>query len=405
MQVVRMRRLVRGRNLTTYTIDLRTRVVPETLRIWRLFPGKDYIFLPDFQEQSVVFLDFPGLPLPDGPVSESLSDLAERIMVSNAVSEWARRRERADPSDRESRASPSRDPADYVNERRPRNLTIDKGAIAGFFGRPAKGDLVVVPGPIRSRHVLVGEFLHGPERRTTAESPKYGNVSIPARSVRWFPAVNELELPPRVSEVIRRPNPFVSFDLRLYTEIFDRTLGTYVHGDGYAARFDTKSAKFTGDDNLDFIILAESVARIVQEIDGGGDISRYSHLLDLAISQRDTEYKFDLSMNINSPGSILSKSGTLIVLVFAALLPLLQIANADEGIPSVKVINTGSGLEHDPCTPQVDAQVQKALEFMQIQVWREACERSVRLRQNPQMQGAATAKPDSAQLPTPASAR
>jgi hypothetical protein len=132
MQVVRMRRLVRGRNLTTYTIDLRTRVVPETLRIWRLFPGKDYIFLPDFQEQSVVFLDFPGLPLPDGPVSESLSDLAERIMVSNAVSEWARRRERADPSDRESRASPSRDPADYVNERRPRNLTIDKGAIAGF---------------------------------------------------------------------------------------------------------------------------------------------------------------------------------------------------------------------------------------------------------------------------------
>jgi hypothetical protein len=152
--------------LASYTIDLRTRIVPEGLRIWRLFPGKDYSFLPDFQRLSAVFLDFPGIPLPDGPVSESLPDLAERIMVSRAVAEWAWKRERASVGERDNYLPPSRNPADYVEERRPRNLAADKGAIAGLFGRPAKGDLVVVPAPISSRHVLVGEFLHGPERRT-----------------------------------------------------------------------------------------------------------------------------------------------------------------------------------------------------------------------------------------------
>jgi hypothetical protein len=321
-------------------------------------------------------------------------------MVSNAISEWAWKRERAEPGERDSYVSPSRDPADYEKERRPRNLAIDKGAIAGLFGRPAKGDLVVVPGPISSRHVLVGELLHGPERRTMAEVQQYGKVPIPARAVKWFPLINELELPERVSEVIRRPNPFVSFDLHFYSEIFDRTFGTYVQGDRYAARFDTKSDKFTGDDNFDFIILAESIAKIVQEIESGGDISQYRNLLELAVSKREEIYKANLSININSPGSILSKSNKVIVLVFSALLSLMQIANAEEGIPSVKVINTGSGHENDACTPHVDIQVQKALEFMQIEVWREACERSVRLRQNPQMQGIATAKPDPAQSPS-----
>jgi hypothetical protein len=204
-----------------------------------------------------------------------------------------------------------------------------------------------------------------------------------------------------VSEVIRRPNPFVSFDLRLYGEIFDRTFGTYFHANRYAARFDTKWDRFTGDDNLDFIILAESIAQIVQEIDKGRDISEYRGLLDLAVSRKEPPYKIDLSININSPGSILSKSNTLVVLVFAALLPLLQTANGSDDIPSVKVVNTAAGLEHDPCTPQVSERIAKALQFMQIEVWREACERSVSLRDNPQMQGVATARPDAENLPTP----
>jgi hypothetical protein len=379
--------------VAAFTIDLRARLVSDDLQIWRVFPGADYVFLQEFEKQSVVFLDFPGLPLEVGPVSEQMGDLAERILVARAISQWAWECQRADRDGQQRPAEPSRNPADYAHERRPRNLSIDKGAVAGLFGKPAKGDLVIVPTPISHRRVLVGEFLHGPERRTVAVARRYGNEGIPARAVRWFPAINELEVPERLSGVIRRPNPFVSFDRGLYREVFDHTFGTYVFKDQYSARFDTLSERFTSENNLDFIVLAEAIAQIVAESDGGRDISTFPRLVALALSDRMELYKTNLTININSPGSFLSQSASIVPLVFCAMLSLFQSANAADAIPQVNVVNSLAADPSDACTPAVDSQVRHALEFMQIEVWREACERSVRLRQSTQMQGVAKTLP------------
>ena len=119
------------------TLDLRTRVVTSDIKIWRLFPGVDYKFLSAFEEQSVVFLDFPGLPLPDGQVVESLSDLPERIMVARAVRGWAQDVRLAGIRGDKLPPEPSRIPADYAAQRQGCNLGIDKGAIAGLFSRPS----------------------------------------------------------------------------------------------------------------------------------------------------------------------------------------------------------------------------------------------------------------------------
>jgi hypothetical protein len=256
-----------------------------------------------------------------------------------------------------------------------------------------QGDLIIVPAPIPQRRILVGEFLYGPERRTWAVAPKYGKEPIPGRAVRWFPPINEIELPERVSEVVRRPNPFVSFDLRLYREIFDRTFGTYAFDNQHSARFDTRSQAFTGDDSLDFIVLSEAVANMVAACENPGGLSGFSSLVQLAVSQRAAEYQSNLSININSPGSILTQSLSIVPLVFAALFSLFQTAQADDKIPTATVVNSVERQIADHCAPKVDSAVQTILSTMQIEVWREACERSVRLRNNPQMQGVARALP------------
>jgi hypothetical protein len=380
--------------MPSVVIDLRTKVIPASLQIWRLFPGSSYAFLPSFEKEGAVFLDFPGLVLPPGPVTEDLADLEDRIVASRALREWAWVANRARREGREPPPAPSRDPAAHSDARRPRGIASDKGAVAGLFGRPAKGDLVVVPGPISSRTVRVGEFLDGPDRRVGVKLERYGDEVVPARRVRWFPPINELELPERVSEVIRRPNPFVAFDKTQYTEIFDRTFGTYVFGDEYSARFDTKSARFTANDNLDLMLLAEAIATLVESSQIGVDVSRFGHLWQLAVQPKSAEYKSDLSININSPGSILFKSKSLVPLVFAAFFALASgVASAGEVPGSVTVVNSASTEETDLCTPQVDERVRAALQLMQIEVWREACERSVRLRQQPEMVGRSTVSP------------
>ena len=48
------------------TIDIRTKVIPHGARIWALFPGLGRRYLSTFLEQSVVFLDLPGLMLSQG---------------------------------------------------------------------------------------------------------------------------------------------------------------------------------------------------------------------------------------------------------------------------------------------------------------------------------------------------
>lgn len=388
--------------MSSVVIDLRTKVIPPSLQIWRLFPGSGYVFLPAFEKQGVVFLDFPGLDLPVGPVGEGVADLEERIMVSRAVREWAWSAAKASREKRDPPPAPSRKLADYVDATTPRGMAVDKGSIAGLFGRPAKGDLVVVPGTIPSREVRVGEFLDDPETRVSVKIDRYGEEPIPARRVRWFPAINELELPERVSEVIRRPNPFVSFDKTQYTEIFDRTFGTYVYGDQHTARFDTKSAHFRGNDNLDLMLLAEAIASLVELSETGGSGAQANHLWQLAVRPKSAAFKTDLSININSPGSFLFKSVSLVPLVFAALFAVSSNGSFAADIPtSVTVINSASTPETDLCTPKVDERVRSALQLMQIEVWRDACQRSVRLRQQPEMVGQSRVAPSQTPIAPP----
>ena len=383
------------------SVDIRTRIVQPTLRIWRLFPGSDYMFFSTFEQQSAVFLDFPGLSLEEGPVEENSLHLAERIMIARAVRDWAWTVVRAQRrgEDLSSESGPDRNIEIYTEQRRPRGLGNDKGAVAGLFGKAQQGDLVIVPSPMRTRRVLIGEFLDKPETRISVTTPHYGSEKILARRVHWFPPVNELELPERVSEVIRRPNPFVAFDIRMYGEIFDKSFGTYVHNGEYNARFDTRADLFRADHNFSLSILVEAIAALLSFIETGSTDEIENRLLEIAGRAKEGIYESDLAININSPGSILFKSKSIVPLMFAAIFALASAANAEQRQPGrIKIVNSLAPPEHDACTPKVDERVRAALNLMQIEVWREACRQSRRLREQPQMDGTSRIVPNAPQL-------
>jgi hypothetical protein len=374
------------------TVDLRTKLISPSLQIWRLFPGIGYRLLPNFTGQNVVFLDMPALPLPDGPVDDTTTDLAQRILVSRAWRRWIIGDQWSSLMGTTEKASPSRNPRDYEDVRQPASMGSHRGAVTGLFGRAQKGDLVIVPTALSTRRVLVGEFLTGPETRVSVEIDRYGKETIPARRVRWFPPINELELPHRISEVIRRPNPFVAFDRTLYEDIFDRTFGTYFYENGgkISARFDTKSEHFQASDALDFSVMSEATARMVEFLDTKSTVEIIS-LIAAAVAPRSPSYQTEMSVNINSPGAFLLKAGQITPLVLSVLLAVAGEAGAADGAnpPQVRVINSGSTEGDDPCTAQVDERVRSLLNMMGMEAWREACQRSRRLRENPRLEGTA----------------
>jgi hypothetical protein len=369
------------------TIDIRTKIIPDNLEIWRVFPGEEYSFFSDFLEHSAVFLDFPGIDLPVGALNFDAKSLAERILLSKANSEWAPKSIKPVEYKKDIPTEPSRNHVDYRNKPHPKSMRIAIGSLAGLFGRAKKGDLVVVPGRLTSRTIRIGELLDGPEDRIRLSVPKYGSEFLPGRRVRWFPPVNELEVAARVSEIIRKPNPFVAFDRTMYEDVFDHSYGTFQYKGKYSARFDTHSARFSGTDNLDFMILSESVAKIIEIIENDGIDNPYNSLIALADAHRSDLYKMDLSVNINSPGSISLKSLSIAPLVFVAMMTLANTTSAEDAPskPKVAVVNSLSRGAADPCTPVVDERVRATLELMQFEVWQAACRKSERLRAGPQI--------------------
>lgn len=68
------------------TVDLRAAVVPQTTKVWRLFPGSDYRFLKTFLDEGVGFLDLPAFILPSPPLAAS-RELLGRILASSRTKE------------------------------------------------------------------------------------------------------------------------------------------------------------------------------------------------------------------------------------------------------------------------------------------------------------------------------
>ncbi|MDO9712472.1 hypothetical protein [Paracraurococcus lichenis] len=380
--------------MTQYTIDLNTRIVPPQRQVWRLFPGKKYRFLQSFERQHSVFLDLPGLQLPDGPITSDLPDLDARILAARAIEPWAARAAQLARQGRtdEIPDPPDRDIAAYADKRLPKEAHTDKGAVIGFFARAAIGDLVVVPDAIPTRRVLIGEFIDGPERRTSVILPEmYGDEPMPARLVRWYPPVNELELSAELSTVLRRPNAFTLLGQSFHQEIFDHSYGTYYADGVYATRLWTEAERFTTEDALSLSLLSRLASTVAQAQEAGlSDPVQIAHIwqvLEVDVAER---FLLDLKVNINSPGSLALKSRTLAPLILAALFSLLTTASAAEPQPNpngAKVVNTAATGTPDPCAPAVDEAVREALSYMQYDVWRNACLRAKSLAEHPRMRG------------------
>lgn len=354
-----------------------------------MFPGENYEFLEAFLKHNVVFLDLPSIDLPEGIITTDSPHLKARLIASHAIGVWlAKYRSWARSSQSEAApVRPSNDFLSYASSAWFRGHTTVLGATIAFFGAAQKGDLVVIPSKIPQRQIFIGEFTDGPEHRILTTSANYGmDVTTLARRINWFPPVDELTVPSRVSDVLRIPVAFSLLANNLYDSIFEKSYGTFYKDNEYAARIYVRGQDFDAQNTFDLGALAKLAAFVAANV-GRHDFE--SELSTYIESIAPSEFQPTLSLNINSPGLGVLRASTLTPFIFTAIFSLLSATNAAEAptkptSSEVAVINSAAASDPE-CVAEVAKSVETTLNFIGYDQWETLCRRQKRLESGPRI--------------------
>ncbi len=175
-------------------VDLNTKVVPRTQKIWIVHAGRTRNYMAFFKEENAVFLEFPGFDLRPEQADDDAA-IRQRLRYSQALK--ANRglvREDGTPIRlADYRGTPDTDVA--VHLRTMRHLT----------SRMRPGDLAVVPGRGLAGNVLFGEVRGEFFPTRTVRLPTYPFADIPVRSVEWLEERSKIDLPRELIALFEKP--------------------------------------------------------------------------------------------------------------------------------------------------------------------------------------------------------
>jgi hypothetical protein len=223
-----MARTETAASLHRLEIDINARTVLPSQRIWRLFPGGSYRFLDDFITNDVGYLDFPGLQLPEGPLSKA-GDLIPRLTLALSVKAGVESELKLE---------------DFLDARITQNRGRLRQAIINLYEGAKQHDLVILPTPMSQRVVWIGEIVSNKVEyhqyyRSTIDA------KVPCRQIKWIKNVRENTLSSPLSESLRQQHPFTLIENSTFPEVFSIAYTSFVYNNMYS------SSVFNGDDFLD----------------------------------------------------------------------------------------------------------------------------------------------------------
>lgn len=200
-------------------IDINTTIIPASKRIWIVQPGKNRKFFDDFERESRVYLEFPGLDLSPRDLGD---DGAVRQHIRRSVAMVGHR-------------GPVRDDGATINladyPQYPDAATaIFLRTVRHLTSNMAVGDLVVVPGFGAYSRVLFGEIATPLNLADRARIHPYLWGDILFRRTHWL-SVNRFkqELPLDLVKYIGKPPAIAEVARNALTErFFEYAYGSFI---------------------------------------------------------------------------------------------------------------------------------------------------------------------------------
>ena len=165
------------------TIDIRTAIVQPEQTMWAMHAGGSRKFADTFRDQSVIFLDLPGVQL-SAEVLKDATMLRRHVRMSEAVVKYHRAIARGKT------ATVSRDPSYYRVRHRGESkagLSARLGNVYALFQEMKEGDIVFVPqfdGGVS--RIAAGIVRDSFSSRFVVHHESYPGEKIPARHVEWI---------------------------------------------------------------------------------------------------------------------------------------------------------------------------------------------------------------------------
>jgi hypothetical protein len=375
-------------------LDLKFRVVSPEQEAFIVFPGQNYALYPYFVTLSRIFPELPALDLvPKKRIAEQ-PDLDAKLRRSRAIDVWY-------SSGKKDDTRPSRKLSDYTNRRTPKWLPNTRGVLTGFFDRARKGDLVIVPPNSIFSRVLIGELLDDNLEEIMVPEV-WEREKVPSRRVRWLATPLRGECSIELQRRFPSPNAVRMLDREARAEVYSMAYGSYSIEDSFTSKFDVTSADFSTRDDYHLQQFFNVVASICQQIEA--KLQPHSATTDLGAKNldeiidllTDDTYVPALSVNINSPGSLVLSCAKVVPLVAAGVLAL-SVLDADttwQAVAGGKVIvqNSETPAKDDQCTAKVSAEVLEQLKLMGYERWQEVCKRAQQLQKDTGLKGKSKAE-------------
>lgn len=360
-------------------VDIRARTFGKDDRAYRLFPGIGYRHFEAMKENSVVFLDYPGLPAP------SKSGFPKDDISKDAIIRGERRAQVAYRS-REQAAARLADIAleDLSNTRWSQRRDLALTWLNGLYHTAKTGDLIILPAPTRGifdedgAKTLIGEIISEPVRWRQDAPEKYALANLLVRRVKWLAEVDERDLDHRTARSLRTQNALVSLNAANLRPVLGAAYKNVVIDGDFLARFVTHGHEFDARESYHFQAFVLAVAEAHRRFrEGEREFSNSIYAVAAEVKRGDPNIP-EQDVSIHSPGYTTLKSAREVVFVISALFAVALASPAGAfdttGKPNLSVVNSESE-EYDPCEPGgLDEGVRGTLEIMGLKAWQEACQ-------------------------------
>lgn len=366
-------------------IDIKTRVFDADDKAYRLFPGQGYRHYKTMKEQSVVFLDNPGIPLPGGTGYPKDDVTLAEIVRSELKQSFVHAN--GDNLVAELTAVDQRD-VSTVRWSKRRELSL--AWLNGLYHEAKIGDLIVVPGPgyVRSDEndwvkakTLIGEIIGDPERPERGRPGNIASGRYVIRRVRWLAEIEELELDRQVAVSLRTQNALIALRATSFERVLGAAYKNLVLGEEFLARFVTTNAEFTAFESYHFnafVMAVVAACRSMENNEGPWPVGHSIYDIAAEVTRQD-DLVPDQESSIHSPGYLTLRGSTILApAVMSALfaLSLVTGAGADPfagaGPAQVSVINSESAA-FNPCDVGIEGSVREALTIIGYDRWQQMC--------------------------------
>lgn len=344
----------------SHIVDLATTVVARDHKVWKLFPGEGYKFLTLMSDEKLVFLDVRGLSKL-GKFPEKWDN--DKLVEAVSVDRWRRQNSNRDEATERRVTAVDKSNATYVK---------------GLLVTAKAGDLVVIPQQGSAGLILVGQFTEdaGVVHHIEARDGRTNNTYV-GRRVRWLGAVNKRRVPLEVLERVQTPVAFFDMGDSGRTLFYKLAFGSFSYDGLNYAEFETTKQVFTSRDNRNASTWFELVELLEASLGSPKLVAQIknSSLRDLIDEfEIDEIDRADLSININSPGTIILQAVANTPLIALAVYPLAVAAVPYAEAKQVEIKVQTAGHSSTECEGEVSASVKQILNNLGARKWKEACE-------------------------------